>query len=286
MSVSLPVIVGAGVVIVALVCIGLTARRRRRADAAAAPAEPVEAVFVDDMPGELQSFMAPATPLSQAAAAHAHVYPVHKLQEVAEAPITFGPPRHDPVDEPVAEPEAPKLEAVPDPEPEVESQIEPQIEVAPAIAGVPDNASPAEQEPTVEAAPVTESVPSPEVALLTAQIEVLADTIARLTDRLDAVASAVTIAPAPASVPTPAEALEPARAPDPEIELAPEPVMLRSVAYEPDAEVALESELEGNVEPRVEPAPFARKRVDDDLLSWPSDDDLDRFSSRQARRDI
>ncbi|HVJ98406.1 MAG TPA: hypothetical protein VNC41_16375 [Acidimicrobiia bacterium] len=280
MSVSLPVIVGAGVVIVALVCIGLTARRRRRTDAAAAPAEPVEAVFVDDMPGELQSFMAPAASHSQAAAAHAHVYPVHKLQEVAEAPITFGPPRRDPVEEPVAEPEAPKLEVVPDPEPEVESQIEPAL----AIAGVADTASPAEQEPTVEAAPVTESVPSPEVALLTAQIEVLADTIARLTDRLDAVASAVTIAPAPASVPTPAEAFEPApeRAPDPQIELAPEPVMLRSVAYEPDAQFALESELE----PDVEPPAFARKRVDDDLLSWPSDDDPDRFSGRQARRDI
>jgi hypothetical protein len=85
-------------------------------------------------------------------------------------------------------------------------------------------------------------------------------------------------------VPAPADPFEPApeRAPDPEIELAPEPVMLRSVAYEPDAAFALESELE----PDVEPPAFARKRVDDDLLSWPSDDDLDRFSGRQARRDI
>lgn len=346
MSVSLPVIIGAGVVIVALLCIGVTARRRR-AGATELPAEPVEAVFVDDMPGELASFVPSVEPHSEPAAAHAHVYPVHKLQQaVAETPITFGPGRRAPEGDPIVEADAPlvvrepqlqpapllpvesqapetvapKLEVVPDPEPErdVAPAIAPEAEIEPELL--------VEEEPAVEAAPVIEPVPTPEVALLTAQIEVLAETIARLTDRLDAVASAVTISPVPADATAARQAVEPELEAEPEPDVEPEPVGLRSVAYPPDVELALASEFEGvepdgeaDVEPEIvsviepepepvrpqpvaradrmarpptvsrpdaEPTTYARKRVDDDLLAWPSDEDLDRFSGRQARRDI
>lgn len=285
MSVSLPVIVGAGAVIVALLCIGVTARRRRlHADPPASVPEPVEAVFVDDLPAGLESFVPSVDPphSEPARAVHAHVYPVHKLQQAgAEAPITFGPTRQSAPPRPAELPALPERAA-----PKLEGVRELEPEVVPVVPDEPVVALPVEQEPAMETTPVTEAAPTAEVAILSAQIEVLAETIARLTDRLDAVASFVV--PSPASQPQPVEV---EAAPEPP---EPEPVLLRSVAAEPEAEFALEAEWNTGIEPDVEaelvsvtePAPYARKRVDDDLLAWPSDEDLERFSSRHGRRDI
>jgi hypothetical protein len=326
MSVSLPVIVGAGAVIVALVCIGVCARRRRvRANVPAT--EPVEAVFVQDIPAELEPFV--GAPEPQPAAAQ--VYPVHKLvQAVADGPITFGPTRQEakppaPVREPslpeplrelVVEPLkvvpfdqetedapaplAPRLEVVPDPQPEVapEPEVtvpEPQLQpVAPIMAREPVIDLPVEPQP--EPAPVPEpavaqAAPTAEVVMLSAQIEVLSETIARLTDRIEAVAAAGPVN----------SVAQPEPEPEPEPDVEPEFVpsfVSRTIEPELD-EFALEASLEPEPitrperspqppltrRPPAEPTTYERRRVDDDLLAWPSDEELERYSGRQGRRD-